>query len=94
MVHFLREWNNRTLIECEVYAKDLSAAVYLENYSLHLTSKIGPLDRLEFISDFESLNEIRGSFWENELEDQDINKFVAEKFEKAAKKWGLTYVTD
>ena len=94
MVHFLREWNNRTLIECETYEKDLSASVYLENYSLHLTSKIGPLDQKEFITDFEQLNEIRGAWWEGEHEGQTIKEFVAEIFIKIAKKWNLNYVSD
>lgn len=94
MVHFLRDKNNNTLIECEVTSDDLSAAVYLANYTVHLIRKIKKSDYIDFIGNFEYLNEIRGKFWEDEPGVQNMEEFVGEEFSKAAKRWDLNYVTD
>jgi hypothetical protein len=94
MVHFLRDKQNNTLIECEVTSDDLSAAVYLGNYTTHLLRKIKKSDYLDFIFNFDYLNEIRGKFWEDEPGVQNMEEFVAEEFSKAANRWDLNYVTD
>jgi hypothetical protein len=98
MVHFLRDAENNTLIECEVYDTDLSAAVYLETYSYHLLERIDTsvnIDaRYDFISDFEYLNEIRRAWWEDDPGVQTPEEFVTEQFARVAKKWNLYYVTD
>lgn len=94
MVHFLREQNNRTIIECEVYDSDLSASVDLEEYSLYLINKITKSQREDFIYDLNYLNDIRGRWWEDDPGVQTPEEFVAEQFLRVAKKWDLVYVTD
>lgn len=98
MTHFLRDGENNSLIECEVYDRDLSAAIYLETYSYHLLERIDTtvnIDaRYDFISDFQYLNEIRRAYWEDEPGVQTPEEFVAEEFIRVAKKWNLNYVTD
>lgn len=98
MVHFLRDAENNTLIECEVYDTDLSAAIYLQNYSYHLLERIDTsvnIDaRYNFISDMNYLNEIRGAYWEDEPGVQTPEEFVAEEFLRVSTKWDLNYVVD
>ncbi len=94
MVHFLRNQDNRTLIECEVYDRDLSAAVDLEEYSLYLLNKIKKSEREDFIYDMNYLNDIRGRWWEDDPGVQTPEEFVTEEYTRVAKKWNLYYVTD
>jgi hypothetical protein len=94
MVHFLREQNNRTIIECEVYDSDLSASVDLEEYSLYLLDKVAPSKREEFINDMNYLNEIRRAWWEDDPGVQTPEEFVTEIFINMSKKWDFYYVTD
>ena len=98
MVHFLRDKNNDTLIECEVYDRDLSAVVYLYNYSYYLLESIDTsvdIDaRYDFIADLHYLSEIRGKYWEDEPGVQTPEEFVTEEFTRVAEKWNLNYVTD
>ncbi len=94
MVHFLRDENNRTLIECETYDKDLSTVINVYNYSFYLLNKVAPDDRVIFVASFDYLSEIRGAYFENDLDTQTAQEFVAEEFKDMAKKWNLNYVTD
>ena len=96
MVHFLRDGKNNTLIECEVYDRDLSANIDVENYSNHLLA-IRFSDQYScssFIDDFRYLSEIRRAWWEDEPGVQGPEEFVAEEFLRVATKWDLNYVVD
>jgi hypothetical protein len=94
MIHFLRTQQNRTLIECEVYKDDLHTSTNLTEYSLFL---LNSENKEEVISDFSSLDEIRGWWWEKEEMMGDwksIDEFVKTKFVEIADKYDLRYVTD
>jgi hypothetical protein len=97
MVHFLRNENNRTIIECEVYKDDLSAGTNIENYSTMLIDLHNKGLHHPFISDISQLDQIRGWWWEMAKDSGDyksIDDFVKEKFMEVAKKYDLNYVTD
>ena len=102
MTHFLRNEQNRTIIECEVYNNDLSAATNIGEYSKMLLdiNKKGYVSTSTpeiFIQSISDLDEIRGWWWEG-AEDSgnytSIDDFVKEKFMKVAEEFELAYVTD
>jgi hypothetical protein len=97
MIHFLRNKISHTIIECEVYKDDLSAATNIENYSMMLIDLHNNDLHNPFISDISDLDEIRGWWWEMAEDSGDyksIDDFVKEKFIAVAKKYDLNYVTD
>jgi hypothetical protein len=97
MIHFLRNKINHTIIECEVYKDDLSAATNIENYSMMLIDLHNNDLHNPFISDISELDQIRGWWWEMAEDSGDyksIDDFVKEKFMAVAKKYDLNYVTD
>ena len=97
MIHFLRNKQNRTIIECEVYNNDLSAATNIEEYSKMLIDLHNKDLHYSFIKSISDLDEIRGWWWE-QAEDsgeyESIDKFVKEKYLNVAKMYNLNYVTD
>jgi hypothetical protein len=97
MVHFLRNKQNRTIIECEVYNNDLSSSTNIGEYSKMLIDLHNKDLHYPFISSISDLDEIRGWWWE-QAEDsgnyKSIDEFVKEKFLEVAKKHNLNYVTD
>lgn len=94
MVHFLRNKDNWTIVECEVYDRDLSAAVEILEYSEFLLGLETKTQRDNFINDINYLSQIRRAFWEDEPGVQNIEEFVTEEFSKVARRWELIYVTD
>ena len=97
MIHFLRNKQNRTIIECEVYNGDLHAATNIEEYSKMLIGLHNKDLHYPFIQSISDLDEIRGWWWE-QAEDsgeyKSIDDFVKEKFLEVAEKHNLNYVTD
>lgn len=97
MIHFLRNKQNRTIIECEVYNNDLSAATNIEEYSKMLIDLHNKDLHYPFIKSISDLDEIRGWWWE-QAEDsgeyKSIDDFVKEKFLEVSEKHNLNYVTD
>lgn len=97
MVHFLRNKENRTIIECEVYGNDLSTSTNIEEYSKMLIDLHNKHLHYPFINAISELDEIRGWWWE-QAEDsgeyKTIDEFVKEKFLLVAKEFDLNYVTD
>jgi hypothetical protein len=97
MIHFLRNEKNRTIIECEVYKNDLSAATNIEEYSKMLIHLYNKDLHYSFIKSISDLDEIRVWWWE-QAEDsgkyESIDEFVKEKFLEVAEKYNLNYVTD
>jgi hypothetical protein len=97
MIHFLRNKNNRNIIECEVYKDDLSSSVNIENYSSMLLDLYGKGAHHSFISEMSDLDEIRGWWWEQAKSSGDyksIDDFVREKFLMVAEHYDLNYITD
>ena len=96
MVHFLRDNKNNTIVECEVGSDDLHSSVNIEVYSEFLLNMEDYNIRQEFVSDIESLSEIRGGWWEveNEVGNREMEQYVEDCFKKVADKWHLNYVTD
>ena len=97
MIHFLRNEKNRTIIECEVYNNDLSAATNIEEYSKMLIDLHNKDIHYPFIKAIADLDEIRGWWWEQAKDSgkyKSIDDFVKEKFLEVAEKHNLKYVTD
>ena len=99
MIHFLRNNKGQTLIECEAMDEDLSASIYVWNYTIEILNraKQSTTEVLEFSRSMNDLNEIRGLWWEKAREIDDwksIDDFVAYHFKAAAKKYDLKYLTD
>ena len=94
MVHFLRNKENRTIIECQVSKEDLSSAVDITEYSYMLLSID---DKKNFFMWMTQLAEIRGWWWESEEDSnqwKSIDDFVGNKFKYVASIYDLIYVTD
>jgi hypothetical protein len=102
MVLFLRNDNNKTLFEVEVWANsngergdfvELSATVHILNYSNHLLNEVK--NKKEFINTFEMLSELRGWLWERYfmVDDNDSSKIddVVSKLRVALTKVASTY---
>lgn len=95
MVHFLRTTDNRTIIECEVYNNDLSAAVNIHEYSKMLIDLHNKDLHHPFIKTMSDLSEIRGWWWEMARTSySSIDEFVADQFKQVAIEYNLNYITD
>ncbi len=99
MVYFLRNEQNRTIIECSVYNDDLSSSVDILEYTKKLLEIYtqSNFNANEFANDISELSEIRGAWFEKEMEfgnSKSIDDFVKKTFIKVAEKWNLRYVTD
>lgn len=97
MVHFLRNKQNRTIVECEVYGNDLSTSANIEEYSKMLLDLHNKHLHYPFIKAISELDEIRGWWWEQAKDSGEyktIDEFVKEKFLLVAKEFDLNYVTD
>lgn len=109
MIHFLRNSENRTIIETEVYNKtedeyytytEVSSAVDIAHYSLFLIQYQN--NKLNIISTINDLSELRGWLWENYYmvgrndgtKLDDINEKVSEFYNNASEKLGLNYIVD
>ena len=105
MILFLRDKDNRTIAEIELYQKndfiELSALVCIEPYSKFLLSQ--PEDMIEeVIHDFDGLQEARGWMWEcyfmNKQNNADEYDNVLEELRfwmrEVANKYSLGYVED
>jgi hypothetical protein len=96
MIHFLRNLQNDTIIECSVYSNDLRSSVDIETYSYHLLKQT-ELQKRQFIEDINNLSQLRGAWWER-YEDSNqyksIDAFVKEQYKIVADRWDLLYITD
>ena len=72
MILFLRDNNNNTILDLEVYVKEeddhsfveVSSAINIKNYSILLLDTLEN-DKAELIYTFDELSELRGWLWEN-----------------------------
>lgn len=97
MIHFLRNKENKTIIECDVYNNDLSVATNIEEYSKMLIDLHNKHLHYPFIKSISYLDEIRGLWWEQveySGKYESIDEFVKEKFLEVAEKYNLNYVNN
>lgn len=108
MIFFIRNKENRTIVDIECLVKsedglqyvDVSCSVDISNYSKFLLDNISRKD--DIIEDFGFLDNIRGWFWEvylmgnsNNPEDKsDIEKQIKDFVLDTAKKYELNFVVD
>lgn len=72
MILFLRDNNNNTILDLEVYVKkeddrsfvEVSSVIDIKNYSILLLDTLEK-DRVELVNTFDELSELRGWLWEN-----------------------------
>ena len=99
MVHFIRNGENRTIIECEVTPKDLSASVDILYYTEHYRSLYGKdvAEAVYFMDSMSELSGIRSWWWEGEEDSgkwNSIDEFVKDKFYRFAVIFELNYSQD
>lgn len=107
MTLFLRNRNNESLCEIELWVNnedgkeyiEISSSVNIKNYSIALLSIKTTIKQLEFVSDFVFISEIRGWLWEHpdEFEAKDYNKvlgLVKGFLSEIAKKYDLSLIED
>ena len=99
MTHFIRDYKNRSLFDCDVSKSDLHCATNIKVFAdlLLLLNDKNPYVITEFIDEVNDLTEIRGAWLEvEEWKDnyKNIDDFVADCFKQFATKWNLSYVTD
>jgi hypothetical protein len=94
MTHYLRANGLYTsLIEVETTKTDLSAAIYVENYSRWLLA-LPEEYREDAIADFDRLYGIRGIYHEGPTKDYTPSELAERLCKEIASIWNLSYVTD
>lgn len=108
MVHFLRNKNNKTIIETEVWGVDddlfeIISTVLVNTYSMELiyiyeSAGVYKKDVYDFIQDINYLSNLRGYYYEKlkykikTLEE--LNDFVKSEYKVIAEKYNLKYISD
>jgi len=108
MILYLRNKNNRTIVDVEIYVKrdekhefvELRSVVVIDTYSKFLLENLDKSD--EVIDVFSRISELRGFMWEDYFMDRDntpdelknVVKMVGDFLKDVAKKYDLYYVTD
>ncbi len=98
MTHFLRDQNNKTIVDIEVVGGDVSGktdemhcVVIIKPYSEFLL-KLWWWKRKDFILDINAISEIRGIFWETYNAKKDGNEIARTACKYLSIKWDLEYV--
>ncbi len=104
MIHYLRDENNNTILDVEVYSDneddykyvELKASVIIDNYSLFLLSIEDINEKFDFINIINELSELRGWLWEvyEDNKPENINAEVERMLTEAGEKINLIYVKD
>ena len=97
MVHFIRNAENRTIIECEVTSKDLSASVDILYYTEHYRSLYEKdiSSAVLFMDKMCDISNIRSWWWDSEEDGGEwdsIDEFVKTKFREVAIIFELIYI--
>jgi len=104
MVLFIRNKDNDTILDLEVYASkgyvELKSVIDVENYSIFLLENLNKSK--EIIEDFQELSELRGWLWEvyfmaeRNTSDKynDVLEILRVRIKEIAKKYDLYYVED
>lgn len=95
--HYLRLKTDSadTLVDLEATKDDLSCQVCIPAYSVLLLSH--PDRAAEVIADFESIQEIRGAYWEGpqgRMTGETPNQIAERCLKELAVKYDLWYITD
>lgn len=99
MTYYLRDKNNKTLVDIEVKCNknlplnsDLSVAVVINNYSEFL---LASKNQQQVINDFDEISELRGLWFEQKCgEWENINEFTNNYLHKFVEKYDLIVVMD
>tara|TARA_Y100000310_G_scaffold332064_2_gene406896 strand:- start:457 stop:762 length:306 start_codon:yes stop_codon:yes gene_type:complete len=101
MIHFIRDKDNNTIVDCEAMKDDMSCQVNIYNFYLFLMDystnhyPVWPIDRLdEAARDFDNVQEIRGLYWERNELNETPDEMAARVLKELAEKYDLYYVTD
>lgn len=108
MIFFIRNKENRTIVDCEVYIKEedgnefieLHSVICIDYYSEFLLKNQNQAK--EIIQDFNALQSLRGWLWEsffagtenNPKEYDNVIIALTERFLNIAKKYNLMFITD
>lgn len=108
MTLFLRNKNNRSIVDLELYVKkengkqfvELHSGVIIDKYSEFLLENLDKKE--EIIEDFTEISELRGWLWESFFMDdendgskyQEVLSLVRARLKETAKKYNLYYVED
>lgn len=93
MIHFIRTKNNNTIIDVESTKDDLQVVICIKEYSKYLLSL--PSDKqASFISHVDSISEMRGTYFESNINNYSSSKMAEIILKEFAKQWGLYYVED
>lgn len=92
MIHFIRDENNNTIVDCESLKDDLRVSIDIFYYSIFLLSSDNQPD---VINDFNEVSELRGAWFETDAH----QKYTPAEFARKilpiyAKKHNLYYVED
>lgn len=95
MIYFLRDKNNQTIIECDLWERapgevEATSRIHVKAYSLFLlecfyNQNIDKFELLEIVSDMDYLNKVRNEYWykwETEKIDLNISDFVKKRVPK------------
>jgi hypothetical protein len=108
MILYLRNKNNRTIVDIEIFVKrdekqkfvELRSVVVIDTYSEFLLNNLDKSD--EVIDVFSRISKLRGFMWEDYFMDRDntpdelknVVRMVGDFLKDVATKYGLYYVTD
>ncbi len=108
MILYLRNKNNRTIVDIEIFVKrdekhefvELRSVVVIDTYSKFLLENLDKSD--EVIDVFSRISELRGFMWEDYFMDRDntpdelknVVRMVGDLLKDVASKYDLYYVTD
>lgn len=99
MVHYLKNEQNNTILDCSVKKDDLKSNINILNYTnkllqLYIQSNYNAND---FASDISNLLDIRTNWLKIEKKSSNwssVDEFVSNELEKISKKWGLRYSSE
>lgn len=96
MTYFLRDAQNRTVVDLDFTKDDFHVVVCIGTYSEKLFELTLPMERLAFVRDMEGIQELRGEWWERALPfgKESIYVFAERRMREVGKKWNLAFVTD
>lgn len=94
--HFIRDFKNNTIADIDERdgGKDFGSVISIGIYSLHLL-KTPTSKRVEFVKDFDALQELRGEYWETRAcKEETVGEFLKRRCSEVAEKWDFKYVID
>ena len=93
MTHYLRNNDNKTVVDVQTTQVDIRCVIVIKEYSALLLA-FGFGDPYEFIDDMSQLQELRGEWFENPNQKETPDEFVEKRLKAIAEKWDMVYATD